>query len=62
MGSGQRREMGLDSLGLLFLLLQGQGGLIWGLSASPHFPVKLTGSCPAPQTRRECLKVSNGDL
>lgn len=39
MGSGQRKEMGLDSLGLLFLLLQGQGGLIWGLSASPHFPV-----------------------
>lgn len=39
MGSGQKREMGLDSLSPPFLLLQGQGGLIWGLSASPRFPV-----------------------
>lgn len=36
---GQRGEMGLDSPGLPFLLLHGQGGLIWGLSASPTFPV-----------------------
>lgn len=39
MGSGQRREVGLDSLGPPFLLLQGQEGLMWGLSASPTLPV-----------------------
>lgn len=55
--------MGLHSLGLPFLLLQGQGVLIWGLSASPTFPVKSQqGFNPLPQNRRECLKVSNGDL
>lgn len=62
MGNGQRREMGLDSLGSPFLLPQGQG-LIWGLSASPTLPVNsLQGLVLLPQTRRECLRFSNGDL
>lgn len=39
MGSGQRRQTGLDSLGPPFLLPQGQGGLIRGLSASPTLPM-----------------------